>query len=82
MEIRAALEALGIPFWSDSWTNQLFPILPNEALTALEQDYVFNHTEKMDDTHTAVRICTSWATTEAQTQALIADLRRGPGLST
>ena len=76
MEIRAALEALGIPFWSDSWTNQLFPILPNEALTALEREYVFNHTEKMDDTHTAVRICTSWATTEAQTQALIADLRR------
>ena len=59
MRIKKALTDKGISFWSDSNTNQLFPILPNQALLELEKTYVFNHTEKMDETHTAVRICTS-----------------------
>ena len=76
MRIKKALTDKGISFWSDSNTNQLFPILPNQALLELEKTYVFNHTEKMDETHTAVRICTSWATTDEQVDALVADIQR------
>ena len=76
MRIKKTLTDKGISFWSDSNTNQLFPILPNQALLELEKTYVFNHTETMDETHTAVRICTSWATTDEQVDALVADIQR------
>ena len=37
---------------------------------------MFSFWEKVDETHTAVRICTSWATREENVDALIADLRK------
>ena len=76
MRIQKALTDKGVSFWSDSNTNQLFPILEDEALLKLEEKYVFNHTEKTDETHTAVRICTSWATTDEQVDALVEDIQQ------
>ena len=76
MEIKKAFEEVGVSFWSDSYTNQLFPILPNEALKQFDESYVYNAGEKIDEGHTVARFCTSWATTDAQVQALIADIRR------
>ena len=74
MTIRDALRRLGIPFLIDSPTNQQFPILKDEVLQKLSDRYAFSIQEKTDDTHTAVRICTSWATREEDVQALIRDL--------
>ena len=43
-------------------TNQVFPILENSQLEALEGKAKFGFWEKYDDTHTVMRIATSWAT--------------------
>jgi len=74
MMIRDALRHLHIPFLIDSPTNQQFPIFPDEVLQKLSDKYAFSFQEKIDGTHTAVRICTSWATREEDVLALIKDL--------
>ena len=76
LRIKEAFQAKGIAFWCDSVTNQQFPILSNEALKKFDEKYVYSPTAKIDDDHTAVRFCTSWATTEAQVDELVADIDR------
>ena len=74
MELRRAFRSKGFPLRYDSPTNQQYPILPDEALARLEEKYAFSFWEKTDEGHTAVRVCTSWHTSRAQVEALIADL--------
>jgi threonine aldolase len=73
MTIRDALRSQNIPFFVESPTNQQFPILPDEVIYKLSDKYAFSFQEKTDENHTAVRICTSWATREEDVQALIRD---------
>lgn len=74
MRLRAALEQKGYPLFVDSWTNQQFPVLPDEKLAQLSEKYSFSIWEKTDESHTAVRFCISWATKEENVDALIAAL--------
>ncbi len=74
MLVRDALRRMNVPFLVESPTNQQFPILPDEVLKKLSDKYAFSFQEKTDENHTAVRICTSWATREEDVLALIQDL--------
>ena len=74
-KLRAALEALNVPFLVPGVTNQLFPILPDDVLETLSGKYAFCEQERVDETHRAVRFCTSWATKEENVDALCSDLR-------
>lgn len=74
MKIRRACEEKGYPFFMDSYTNQQFPILPNEKLKELEKEFSFSFWEAVDAEHSAVRFCTSWATKEEDVNALVAKL--------
>lgn len=74
MRIRQTLQAQGIPFLIDSPTNQQFPILSNEQLDRLSTKYLFSIWQKVDDHHTAVRICTSWATKPENVDQLLKDI--------
>lgn len=71
LELRAAFEKKGWPLLYDSWTNQQFPVLPDEVYERLKEKFVLSFWEKTDAHHTAVRVCTSWATTRESVQALI-----------
>jgi threonine aldolase len=73
--LRATLDALGVPMRYDSPTNQQFPILPDAVLAALSEKYAYSYWERVDETHSAVRFCTSWATEDASVDALISDLK-------
>lgn len=75
MKLRRIFEEKGFPLRYDSPTNQQYPILPDDMLAKLEPKYAFSFWEKTDETHTAVRVCTSWHTTEAQVDELISDLQ-------
>ncbi len=75
-QIRDVLREAGIPVLVDSPTNQIFPIFEDGMLAQLEQAYLFTFMERVDDTHSAVRICTSWATAPDAVQALCAEIRR------
>ena len=69
-QIRATLVRLGYPLLVDGVTNQIFPILPDEMLAELKKDFSFSEQERVDDTHRAVRFCTSWATKQEDVDAL------------
>ena len=74
--LRHCLKELGVPFLVENTTNQLFPILPDGVLDALAEDFVFSEQERVDETHRAVRFCTSWATKEESVDALCIRLRQ------
>ncbi len=73
MQIKKAFEARGIPFWVDSCTNQQFVILTAQQKEKLAQGYYFEE-EGTAPQGTVVRFCTSWATTQAEVDALLADI--------
>ena len=75
MHLRRAFEEKGWKLLYDSQTNQQFPIVPNDVLQSLQQKYTFSHWQDIDETHTAVRFCTSWATKEENVEALISDIK-------
>ena len=76
MIIKSAFMEQGFQMRYDSKTNQQFPILPNDILTQLEKDYSFSFWEKIDDTHSAVRFCTSWATKKEHVDKLVEDIKK------
>ena len=71
MRLKDALAALNVPFMVESPTNQQFPILPDAALDALREKYGFATIQRVDERHTAVRFCTSWATRPEDVDSLI-----------
>lgn len=73
--IKATLKEYGYRSYLDTPTNQIFVILENNLLRRLEEHAEFSFWEKYDDSHTVIRIATSWATTKEHTEALIALLK-------
>ena len=72
MRIRDAFASKGYRFLVESPTNQQFPILPNSEMDRLSADFKFSVWQKIDEGHTAVRFCTSWATKAEAVDALLA----------
>ena len=75
MQIKTAFERKGVPFWVDSFTNQQFVILSDSQKEALAKGYYFEE-EGTVPQGTVVRFCTSWATTQAELDALVADIAK------
>lgn len=69
--LKQALREKGYQFFLDSPTNQIFIVLPNTQLAALEGKAKFGFWERYDDAHTVVRIATSWATRMEEVEQLI-----------
>ena len=74
-QIRNTLNALEIPVQVPGITNQIFPIFPDAVLEELAKDFSFTEMGRVDESHRAVRFCTSWATRPDQVDALCAKLR-------
>ena len=64
----------GIAMYVPSPTNQIFPILSDAQIARLQEQVAFYTTARVDAAHQAVRFVTSWATTDAQADALLAVL--------
>ena len=75
-QLRDTLQDLGCPMLVKGVTNQLFPILPDEVLAELKKEFSFVTMDKMDESHHAVRFCTSWATKQQNVDALCETLKR------
>ena len=69
--IREALTAKGYEMPLVNATNQIFVNLPNDRYEELSKRVRLSFWEKGDDTHTVVRIATSWATTPEHVDQLI-----------
>lgn len=72
IRIRTALEEKGIGFLVASPTNQQFPIFTNAQAEQLLRDFMLEDNGRVDADHVCLRICTSWATTDAMVDQLIA----------
>lgn len=75
-QIRAVLKKLNYPLLVPGLTNQIFPILPDVVLAELAKEFTFTEQERVDETHRAVRFCTSWATRQENVDALCAKLTK------
>ena len=71
MRLRRCFEEKGWPLLMDSFTNQQFPIVPDALLEQLQKDFSFCFWQRVDEQHSAVRFCTSWATEESAVDTLI-----------
>ena len=74
MKLKKIFLEKGYSLRYDSYTNQQFPILPDSHIEKLKEKYVFEFWEKVSDTESAVRFCTSWATKPEVVDELIRDI--------
>lgn len=74
VRIRTALQEKGYALPLQSRTNQQFVIFEDAKLDELQKEFSFDYTCRIDETHSMVRICTSWATRTEDVDLLIAAL--------
>ena len=74
LRIRDTFKAKGFEMLVQSPSNQQFPILDNGTLGRLSEKFLFSVWQKVDEDHTAVRFCTSWATRPEAVDTLLAEL--------
>ncbi|CAM3193365.1 threonine aldolase family protein [Sporolactobacillus spathodeae] len=76
-KLAQAIRESGYRFFTESASNQIFPIFSNSLIEQLRKNFSFATWEKVDVSHTAVRLVTSWATKEDQVDAFIDALKKG-----
>ena len=69
-KIRAIFEDCGYKFLFDSPTNQQYPIMSDAELAILGRNFGYEYWERIDESHSAIRFASSWATTEENVAAL------------
>lgn len=74
--LREELTALGIKFYSDSPTNQIFPILPAPVVKALEKEVAFHLWAPEKDGMIPVRFVTGWGTEKRDVEELVQIIKR------
>ncbi len=74
-QIHDGLEEMEIPFAVESPTNQIFAIMPDTLTQKLKEKYVLEYQNRYDSTHSVMRICTSWATTQENVTAFLKDVK-------
>ena len=74
-KIREGMEEYGVPFFQKTTTNQVFPVVTKEQEKALAERFAFEHWGDVDETHSAIRFVTSWATKEEDVCALVEALK-------
>lgn len=75
-ELREAFHKAGVPFLVENTTNQLFPILRDDILEKWKEKYSFSYQQRVDQEHSAVRFCTSWATKKEDVEQLVGDIEK------
>lgn len=74
--LKDALTGMGVKLYIDSQSNQQFVILPDQVCERLRETYAYEYQDRVDETNSAIRICTSWATKEENVKQLISDIRK------
>ena len=74
MLLKEGLKEKGYEFFMDSNTNQQFIIVEDAKLQEIRQKYGVTYQERYDETHSVIRLCTSWATKEENVKAFLQDM--------
>jgi threonine aldolase len=75
MILKKGLLDMDIPFAVDSPSNQQFPILPDNILERLKDNFTWEIIKKVDEHHTEIRLVTSWATEQESVYKLLNAIR-------
>lgn len=70
-KLAAAIAKQGFSFYTPVCSNQLFPVLPDELIDRMAQEFGFLVQEVLDEGHSVIRLVTSWATPESNVDKLI-----------
>jgi len=73
-KLAAGIASAGYGLAAETETNQVFPVLPNAVIAALQKAFAFYVWGKSDDEHSVIRLVTSWATEEGQVDAFLSRL--------
>lgn len=73
--LKQILHNHAIEFFQETPTNQQFIILADDKVEALSKSVVFNWWERFDESHTVLRLVTSWCTTDEELDELDAALQ-------
>ncbi len=71
MALKAGFKSLGYDFLTETYTNQLFPILQEHQVAALETEFDFYRWKNVPDSRVAIRLITSWATPDLMVEKFI-----------
>ncbi|MFN1216307.1 threonine aldolase family protein [Chryseobacterium kwangjuense] len=71
MKIKNAMKEKGVEFLSDTYTNQIFPIISNELIEVLSEKFEFYVWKKIDEKSSAIRLITSWNTGDEAVESFI-----------
>jgi len=69
-QIRDIFVSAGYQMLFESDTNQQYPIMPDAELEIIGKEFGYEYWERTDPTHSGVRFCASWATTQENVDAL------------
>lgn len=69
--IEKALAEKGYQFAYRADTNQLFPVMTNEQIRKLREQFAFHIISVLDDDHAVIRFVTSFMTSEENVEALV-----------
>lgn len=70
-KLQAGIKNKGYSFFIETTTNQIFPIMDNTTMEKMSESFAFQTWEAVDETHTAVRLVTSWATKPEAVEAFL-----------
>jgi threonine aldolase len=73
-KLASGIVSSGYALDAQTATNQVFPILPDSVISALEPFFAFYVWRKSDSGHSVIRLVTSWAIPEQQVDAFLARL--------
>ncbi len=69
------LSAMNVPLLTPTVTNQIFPVLPVDAVEKLQKSYAFEMWQRGQQEHT-IRFVTSWNTSMEDATALLSTLKK------
>lgn len=74
--LRNGLSEIGVIFYSDSQTNQVFPILPTNIVKELEKEFFFYEWAPEKDGMIPIRLVTAWGTREDEVDAFLSAMHK------
>ena len=75
MKIKEAFEEIGCDFLAETFTNQIFPVLNSKQIDQLSEKYDFYIWKKIDSERSAIRLITSWSTTDETVAGFINEVK-------
>jgi threonine aldolase len=76
MKIKKTFKEKGFDFLSETFSNQIFPILNQSQIEKLSEKFDFYVWKKIDDDLSAIRLITSWATKDDIVEEFIGEIKK------